>query len=196
VVVSVPSSRLQLGLLSSPELSAPQPLSDPAAAPSLHVELHHSTSTPVVSGPLPLGPDGTLVCSLEHMFKHKKGPDIIDRLINTSLELRLCNSTSKAVLATASVDLLPFGLGSNSIEDGALEWQPAATNEVFKVRLHLSTVSGSGQGSHLRLFHLLPAGMLNSSTAPGSAHMPAHRGCAACSSCCNSPAWLASGPAE
>lgn len=142
VVVSVPSSRLQLGLLSSPELSAPQPLSDPAAAASLHVELHHSTSAPVVSGPLSLGPDGTLVCNLEHMFKHRKGPDIMDRLINASLELRLCNSASKAVLATASVDLLPFGLGSNSIEDGALEWQPAATNEVFKVCWHLSKLSG------------------------------------------------------
>ena len=134
LVVSLPSSRLQLGLLASAGLPAPVPLQDASAAPALQIELHHSTATaPVASAPLVLGPDFVLLSSMEHMFRHKKGPDIIDRLLNSTLELRLCNSSSKAVLATASVDLLPFGLGSCCIEDGALQWQPAVTDEQFKV---------------------------------------------------------------
>jgi hypothetical protein len=134
VVVTIPSCKMQLGLLASPELAAPQPLEDAAAAPSLQVELHYNTSpVPVVSAPLTLDPDFTLACNLEHMFKHRKGHDVIDRLINSSLELRLTSSTSRTVLATASVDLLQFGLGSSSIEDGALPWQPATTHEPLKV---------------------------------------------------------------
>lgn len=144
VVVSVPTCRLQLGLLASPALAAPEPLQDAAAAPTLHLELHYSTSpVPVVSAPLNLEPDFTLPCNLEHMFRHKKGPDVIDRLINSSLELRLCNSSSKAVLATAAVDLLSFGLGSSRIEDGALPWQPVTTDEPFKVCSLQFTVTAS-----------------------------------------------------
>jgi hypothetical protein len=67
------------------------------------------------------------------MFKFKKGPDVIDSIINARLDIRLCDSSSKAVLATAQVDLLPFGLGSSSIEDGAMPWQPAPNDKVFKV---------------------------------------------------------------
>lgn len=134
VAVTVPSCKMQLGLLASPELATPQPLQDAAAAPSLQVELHYSTSpVPVVSAPVTLDSDLTLTCNLQHMFKHRKGPDVIDRLINSSLELRLTSSTSRTVLATASVDLLLFGLGSSSYEDGALPWQPATTDEPVKV---------------------------------------------------------------
>lgn len=150
VVVAVPCCRLQLGLLASPELAAPQPLVDAAAAPSLQLQLHYSTSpAPVASAPVTLEGDLTLPCNLEAMFKHRKGPDIIDRLINSSLELRLCNSTSKAVLATAVLDLLPFGLGSSRIEDEALPWQPAATDEPVKVGslVHVSTASSGCQES-------------------------------------------------
>lgn len=134
LVVSVPSVRLQLALLASPELTAPQPVHDASAAPTFHLELLHTTSAaPIVSEPLVLGPDFVLLSRFEHMFRHKKGPDIIDRLINASLELRICNSSSKAVLASANIDLLPFGLGDSSIEGGALPLQPAATDEQFKV---------------------------------------------------------------
>jgi hypothetical protein len=134
VVVTVHSCKMQLGLLASPELAAPQPLEDAAAAPNLQVELHYSTTpVPVVSAPLTLGSDFTLACKLEHMFTHRKGPDVIDRLINSSLTFRLASSTSRAVLATASVDLLPFGLGSSTIEDGVLPWQPTTTYEPLKV---------------------------------------------------------------
>lgn len=150
VVVTVPSCRLQLGLLASPALAAPEPLQDAAAALTLHLELHYSTSpVPVVSAPLTPESDFALPCNLEHMFRHKKGPDVIDRLINSSLELRLCNSSSKAVLATAAVDLLPFGLGSSRIEDGALPWQPVTTDEPFKVRsLQPNTLHATVAGRH------------------------------------------------
>lgn len=144
VVVAIPSCRLQLGLLASPELAAPEPLVDAAAAPSLQLQLHYSTSpAPMASAPVTLEGDLTLLCNLEAMFKHRKGPDVIDRLINSSLELRLCNSTSKAVLATAVLDLLPFGLGSSRVEDEALPWQPAATDEPVKVgsSVQVSTAS-------------------------------------------------------
>lgn len=134
VVVTVPTCRLQLGLLAAAELAAPEPLQDHAAAPAFHLELHcSSTPVPVVCGPLSLGSDFTLAPNVEHMFKFKKGPDVIDSIINARLDIRLCDSSSKAMLATAQVDLLPFGLGSSSIEDGAMPWQPAPNDKVFKV---------------------------------------------------------------
>lgn len=73
---------------------------------------------------------------MEHKFRHRKGPDIIDRLINACFELHICNSQTKAVLATASLDLLPFGLGSNELQDSALPLQPAETADAFKVSVH------------------------------------------------------------
>lgn len=143
VVVSVPTCRLQLGLLAAAELPAPEPLQDAAAAPGLHLELHCSSTpaAPVSSAPVSLSPDFSCAVSLEHMLKFRKGPDVIDRLINASCDLRLCDSSSRAVLATAHVDFLPFGLGT-SIEDGALPWQPAAHDQVVKVGVS----GGTGQG--------------------------------------------------
>lgn len=135
LVVSVPKVQLQLGLHASPALQHAEPLQDASAAPALHVELHHSASAgAVVTAALVLSPDFVLAPNIEHRFRHKKGPDIIDRLINATLELRVCNSSTKVVLAAAPVDLLAFGLGANAIEDDALQLQPAMTDEPFKVR--------------------------------------------------------------
>lgn len=121
------------GLVATADCLAPEPVSDATAVPALHLELLHSNMAPVVSAPAAMAPDFTLPIALEQKYRHKKGPDIVDRLINSSLEVCLCNSQTKVVLARAAVDLLPFALGIQEICDTALPLVPAATEEAFKV---------------------------------------------------------------
>lgn len=121
------------GLLATAECLAPEPLCDAGAVPPLYIELLHDSEAPVVSIPAAVTPDFTLPISLEQKYRHRKGADIIDRLINSSFEVRLCNSQTKVVVATAAVDLLPFGLGSNEMCDPALPLVPTATEEAVKV---------------------------------------------------------------
>jgi hypothetical protein len=126
------------GLLAAQELLAPESLADAAAAPPLYVELLYTNAAPVASVPATLTAEFTLPVNIEHKFRHKKGPDVVDTLINASLEVRVCNSQTKTVLASAVVDLLPFGLGSSEIQDGLLPLQPADTQDAFKVCDHHS----------------------------------------------------------
>jgi hypothetical protein len=72
---------------------------------------------------------------------------VIDTLINASLEVRVCSSQTKAVLASTAVDLLPFGLGSNEIQDSSLPLQPADTREPFKVCSTCNAVYGRTQNT-------------------------------------------------
>lgn len=123
------------GLLATAEALVPEPLSDAAAVPQLYAELLHNSQAPAVSPATTLTNDFILPVSLEQKFRHRKGPDIVDRLINSSLEIRLRDSQTKVVLATAAVDLLPFGLGSNEIIDKAWPLIPSATEEPIKVGL-------------------------------------------------------------
>jgi hypothetical protein len=123
------------GLLAAPELLAPEPVADASAAPPLYVELCYTCAAPVASAPAILTAASILPVSIEHKFRHKKGPDVVDTLINASLDIRVCNCQTKAVLASAVVDLLPFGLGSSEIQDSLLPLQPADTQDAFKVRL-------------------------------------------------------------
>lgn len=99
----------------------------------MYVELLYTHAAPVACPPAALTPEFILPVSLEHKFRHKKGPDVIDAMINASLEVRVCSSQTKTVLASAVIDLLPFGLGSSKIEDSSLTLQPADTREPFKV---------------------------------------------------------------
>lgn len=124
---------LPQGLLATHELLAPEPLADASAAPPLYVELLHANAAPVASMPAVPTAQHNFPINLEHKFRHRKGPDVIDTLINSSLEVRVCNSQSKAVLASAVVDLLPFGLGSSNIHDSLLPLHPADTQDAFKV---------------------------------------------------------------
>eukprot|EP00775_Hariotina_reticulata_P006699 gene6699-6922_t len=55
------------------------------------------------------------------------------QLINASLDIRLYNSLTNALLAFATVDLLPFGLGNNAIENPLLPLQPVTSEDVLKV---------------------------------------------------------------
>eukprot|EP00878_Enallax_costatus_P033601 GHUV01037133.1.p1 GENE.GHUV01037133.1~~GHUV01037133.1.p1 ORF type:complete len:392 (+),score=150.00 GHUV01037133.1:444-1619(+) len=147
LLTTVSEARLRLGLLATAEALAPEPLSDAAAAPPLYIELLHDSQAPAVSAPATLATDFTLPVSLEYNFRHKKGPDIVDRLINASLEVRLCDSQTRVVLATAAVDLLPFGLGCNEISDNAWPLNPSATEEPVKV------LPGSTIALSIRLMH-------------------------------------------
>jgi hypothetical protein len=121
------------GLLAAPELLAPEPVADASAAPPLYVELFYTNAAPVASAPATLTANSILPVSIEHKFRHKKGPDVVDTLINASLEIGICSSQTKAVLASVAVDLLPFGLGSSEIQDSLLPLQPADTEDAFKV---------------------------------------------------------------
>jgi hypothetical protein len=135
-------------LLAAPDLLAPEPLADASAAPPLYVELLYTHAAPVACAPATVTAESTLPVSLEHKFRHKKGPDVIDALINASLEVRVCNSQTKAVLATAVVDLLPFGLGSIEIQDGSLPLQPTDTREPFKVNKCLACQQAGAGDMH------------------------------------------------
>ena len=120
-------------MLATAECLAPEPLTNAAAAPSMHIELLHNNGTPVASPPATLASDFTLPVSMEQKFRHRKGPDIIDRLINGVLEIRLCNNQTKAVVAMTVIDMLPFGLGSAEICNSSLSLTPVATDDAFKV---------------------------------------------------------------
>lgn len=127
---------LPQGLHAAPELPAPVPLTDASEAPLLALELHSAGGgAPALASLPPLSADFSAPVPLvEHKFRYASGTDILDRLLNESLELRLVASGSRAVLAAACLDTLAFGLGSSVVEADALPLQPAAHDEPFKVR--------------------------------------------------------------
>jgi hypothetical protein len=115
--------------------------------PPLYVELFYTNAAPVASAPATLTAGSILPVSIEHKFRHKKGPDVVDTLINASLDIRVCNSQTKAVLASAVVDLLPFGLDSSEIQDSLLPLQPADTQDAFKVCSCVACVTHSSHNN-------------------------------------------------
>jgi hypothetical protein len=140
LVVTLSCARLKLGLLAAPGLACAEPLQDAGTAPAMHLELHHNGAISSC-GPAALSADFVLAANnmATHRFRHRKGPDVLDRILNAqrgTVEVRLVNSSSKVMLASGAVDLLPFGLGAGSIQDDALPLQPATTDEPFKARTH------------------------------------------------------------
>ncbi len=95
---------------------SPESVTDAVLAPSLHLEMCPAGGEHVTTVSACMGSDGCYTFNCQQKFKHKKGPDIVDRLLNSKLAIRLVNSSSKAVLASAHVDLLAMGLGHNRLE--------------------------------------------------------------------------------
>jgi len=116
-----------------PDKLEAEPVTDPGAIPALHIELQHSNQAPVSAAIPSLSTNFTAHVGLQHNFKHSKGPDIIDRLINASLDIRLYNSLNNTLLASATLDLLPIGLGSTDFGNPSLPLQPVTSDDALKV---------------------------------------------------------------
>lgn len=127
--------RLQ-ALFAAEDREVPYALTDPSVAPPFMVELLHLLNDPVITPAASMNADGVYAFNFEHKFKHKKGSDIIDRLINSKLDIKISNPQTKLALASGAVDLLAFGLGTNA-ETETIQLVPISTEDNVKVHTHM-----------------------------------------------------------
>ena len=129
-----------------PTTAATPPPADPNAPllpPRTHLSIAYPTSTftPVAGNPItadggeaaasPPGPTPplTYAYAFARAFRWEEGSEQLHALINGSVALRVHDSTTGAVLGSASVDLLPFALGSQQLELGDVVLEPAADTQ-------------------------------------------------------------------
>lgn len=124
-------------MLTAADSFAAEPLSDATVVPPLYIELLNNDSGPVASTHVTPTTAFELPLNFEHKFRHKKGHDVIDRILNTNIQVRLCSSQTNTAIAAAVVDLLPFGLGATEISNESLPLVQESTDDVLKVRCSL-----------------------------------------------------------
>lgn len=183
---------------SADSLSADQLVADPTLAPPLRVAVTQGSES---SSGLPMamvigsGSSTLYPFSSEHSFRHKKGADLPQRLVNAQLLLQLCHAGDGAVLASTPLDLLPLALGASQLQD-QLPLVPAEPvgSQMFRVRLlhalqgrlrHVVCVHmATGQRKQR---HLAEAASVPCSLADHPAH--AYQPCCCMRRCCQAPTY-------
>lgn len=112
------------------------PSDGPPAPPKTHIQLSYPGDwAPLVGEHTDAAEGGVYAYRFNMKFRREPSMDALLELINSSLNLSVHDSATNTVLATAAIDVLPFGLGASEIKVGdmTLEPNPALPEGVAKV---------------------------------------------------------------